>query len=42
MHSLLVQKPLMVGSLLVFIGSMPIKESLAMIGLLAVVSGALI
>ncbi len=37
--SLLLEKPLMMGGLLAFIGGMLVKELLAMIGLLVVVSG---
>jgi hypothetical protein len=40
--SLLIDKPLTMGSLLAFIGGTLVKESLAMIGLLALTSGFLI
>jgi hypothetical protein len=40
--SLLVEKPLMTGSLLVFVGGTLVKESLATIGLLALMGGFLV
>ncbi len=42
MCSLLIEKSLMTGGLLAFVGGMLVKESLATIGLLALTSGFLV